>query len=123
MAAWMGKPQGEPRVFVIAGGGTGIETYRAPQKQGIPFITGILNENDIDYQLASDLAAGVISERSFMTISDAALEAAMARLASCDTVINCLKGYGETNAKNRLLYEKAISLGLKAGTPNSVSDD
>lgn len=109
----MGRPQGEPRIFVIAGGGTGIEIYRAMQKQGLPFITGILHENDIDYQLAKDLAAEVISERSFMTISDGALETAIARMTSCDTVINCLQSYGEINAKNRLLYEGAVALGLK----------
>lgn len=109
----MGKPQGEPRVFVIAGGGTGIEEYRALQKKGLPFVTGILHENDVDYQLAVDLAAGVISEPGFTAIRDETLEAAIARMQTCDAVINCLQSYGETNAKNRLLYEKAVALGLK----------
>lgn len=109
----MGRPQGEPHIFVIAGGGTGIETYRALQKQGLPFISGILHENDIDYQLAKDLAAEVISERSFKTISDRVLEVAIARMTSCDAVINCLQSYGEINAKNKLLVEKAVTMGLK----------
>ena len=110
----MGKPQGEPRVFVIAGGGTGIEEYRALQKMGIPFVTGILHESDIDYQLAKELAAEVISELSFMVIRDETLTTAMARIQSCDTVMNCLQGYGQMNEKNRLLYEKAAVLGLKS---------
>lgn len=109
----MGKPQGEPRVFVIAGGGTGIEEYRALQKKGLPFITGILHDNDIDYQLAAALAAEVISEPGFMAIRGETLEAATARLQSCDTVINCLKSYGEMNAKNRLLYERAVAMGKR----------
>ena len=109
----MGRPQGEPRIFVIAGGGTGIETYRALQKQGLSFITGILHENDVDYQLAKDLAAGVVSERSFVTISDETLESAVLRMQTCDTVINCLQTYGEANAKNRLLYDKAVALGKR----------
>lgn len=109
----MGKPQGEPKVFVIAGGGTGIAEYRVLQKKGMPFITGILHENDIDYQLATELAAEVISERSFMAIRDETLEAAIMRLQTCDTVINCLQSYGEMNAKNKILYKSAVALGLK----------
>lgn len=109
----MGKPQGEPKVFVIAGGGTGIAEYRVLQKKGMPFITGILHENDIDYQLATELAAEVISERSFMAIRDETLEAAIMRLQTCDTVINCLQSYGEMNAKNKILYKTAVALGLK----------
>jgi len=109
----MAKPPGEPKVFVIAGGGTGIEAYRILQKQGLSFITGILHENDIDYQLAKDLAAKIVSERSFMTIGDETLETAIKRMASCDTVINCLQSYGEINAKNKLLLEKAEQMGLR----------
>ena len=52
----MAKPKGKSEIFVIAGGGTGIEEYRTLQKKGLPFTTGILHENDIDYQLAADLA-------------------------------------------------------------------
>lgn len=109
----MGKPDGEPKVFVIAGGGTGIEQFRALQKKGLPFITGVLHENDIDYQLASDIAAKVIGEQSFMEIRKDTLDEAIQCLRTCDTVINCLRSYGEMNDKNRLLYKKAIELGLK----------
>lgn len=58
----MERPKGEPKVFVIAGGGTGIAEYRTLQKKRIPFVTGILHENDIDCQLARDLAAEVLCE-------------------------------------------------------------
>lgn len=108
----MGRPQGEPRIFVIAGGGTGIDEYRALQQQGLPFLTGILHENDVDFQVASELATEVISEPGFVTIRDETLQIATARLESCDTVINCLQTYGETNAKNRVLYERAVAMGL-----------
>ncbi len=109
----MGRPEGEPKIFVIAGGGTGIEEYRSLQKKRLPFVTGILHENDIDYQLAADLAAEVISEPGFTAIRDETLAAAIARLSDCDTVINCLKSYGEMNQKNRLLCQKAAEMGLK----------
>lgn len=109
----MGRPEGEARVFVVAGGGTGIGEYRALQKRGLPFVTGILHENDVDFQVAAELATEVISVPAFVTIRDATLETAAARLESCNTVINCLQSYGEMNAKNRLLYERAVAMGLR----------
>ena len=46
------KPAGEPQVFVVGGGGMGVECYRALQKRQIPFAAGILFANDVDYQVA-----------------------------------------------------------------------
>lgn len=109
----MERPKGEPRVFVIAGGGTGISEYRALQKKKMPFVTGILHENDIDYQLAQDLASELFFEKSFEPISDSVFQRALERMQSCDIVINCLKNYGETNIKNKVLYEAAQSMGKK----------
>lgn len=107
-------PVGEPKVFVIAGGGTGIAQYRALQKKRIPFATGILHENDIDYQVARDLSGEVFSEKAFEKISEEAFERALRRLAQCDIIMNCLHRYGEMNARNKELYEQAVSLGLRA---------
>lgn len=112
----MERTKGEPGVFVIAGGSTGAVEYRTLQKKRIPFVTGILHENDVDYQIASDLANEVFSEKSFERIGENVYQSALRRLESCDTVINCLKSYGEMNQKNKELYEKAVSLGLKSVT-------
>ncbi len=109
----MERPKGEPRVFVIAGGGTGIAEYRALQKKRIPFATGILHKNDIDYQLACDLAGEVFFEKSFEPIGDDVFQSALGCMQSCGTVINCLKSYGEINKKNKILYEEAVSHGKK----------
>ncbi len=108
----MERPKGEPRVFVIAGGGTGIAEYRTLQRKRIPFATGILHENDIDYQIAYDLASEVFSEKSFERIGEEVFQRALARLYACGTVINCLKSYGEINEKNKRLYEMAVAAGL-----------
>ncbi|MGI6211190.1 MAG: ABC transporter ATP-binding protein [Anaerovoracaceae bacterium] len=64
------KPTGEPQVFVISSGGSGIRTFRELQKEDIPFAAGILYENDIDYLLARYLAADVVTEKPFCEISD-----------------------------------------------------
>lgn len=109
----MERPRGEPRVFVIAGGGTGIAEYRTLQKKRIPFATGILHENDIDYQIACDLAGEVFAEKSFEKIGEEIYQSALRRLQFCDTIINCLHSYGEMNEKNKELYEKALSAGRR----------
>lgn len=109
----MERPKGEPSVFVIAGGGTGIAEYRALQKKRIPFATGVLHQNDIDYQLACDLAGEVFFEKSFEPIGDDVFQSALGCMQSCGTVINCLKNYGEINKKNKTLYEEAVSQGKK----------
>lgn len=115
----MARAKGEPHVFVIAGGGTGVAEYRKLQKRGIPFATGILHANDIDCQVARDLAAEMHVEKSFVCIGEDTFESALRRLRLCDTVIHCLREYGDINAKNRDLYEQALSL----GKPTVISAD
>lgn len=109
----MERPKGDPKVFVIAGNGAGIGEYRTLQRKRIPFVTGILHANDIDYQVAQDLAGEVFWEKSFQRISETTYQDALQRLRSCDTVINCLDSYGEMNEKNRKLYESAVDMGLR----------
>lgn len=107
----MAKPTGEPRLFVIAGGGTGISVYRMLQKKRIPFITGILHENDVDYQVAKALASEVIAECAFQSITDETFHIACDKLATCTEVQNCLTEYGEMNRHNEALYKKALQNG------------
>ncbi|TCL44469.1 ABC transporter ATP-binding protein [Harryflintia acetispora] len=109
----MERSPGEAAVFVIAGGGTGIPAYRALHKSGIPFATGILHENDVDYQLARDLANEVVYAPAFERIGKAAYARALQRMKACGTVLCCLKSYGEMNQKNRELFEEAGRLGLR----------
>lgn len=106
----MPRVPGKPQVFVIAGGGTGIETYRMLQKSRIPFSTGVLHENDVDYQVAKELAVEIILEKGFERISDEAFERALVCMRGCAKVINCLTSYGEMNARNRELAKAASNL-------------
>ncbi|MFA9465101.1 MAG: ABC transporter ATP-binding protein [Velocimicrobium sp.] len=109
----MNHTVGTPKVFVIAGGGSGITTYRKLQQKGIPFITGILHENDIDYQVAKNLANAVIVEESFEPISDTVYEKAKAAIRNCDYILNCLKQLGTMNKRNLELLQAAEQSGLK----------
>ena len=65
---------GKPEVFVIAGGGNGAPVYRRLQRGKIPFSTGILWKNDIDYPVACALAAKVIAEEAFETVTAETLD-------------------------------------------------
>lgn len=103
----------KPKVFVIAGGGTGIETYRRLQKEGISFVTGVLHQNDVDYQIALPLAAKVISEKAFERIGEDTFQQAVEQMKQCEHVINCLNQYGTMNQKNQELLRVAEQRGLR----------
>ena len=97
------KPAGAPTVFVIAGDGTGRSTYRQLQRNGIPFVTGILFENDLDYPVAKALATNVIVSKSFEPITGKTLEVAKTKLKECDRVICCRSHFGTFEKANEEL--------------------
>ena len=101
------KPEGEPKVFVIAGAGCGIPVYRALQKKGIPFATGILFENDVDYQVARALSSFVVSSPAFEKITDEQYQQAAKLLLRCESVIDAGTPIGTGNLKNRQLLQLA----------------
>ncbi len=107
--------KGTPEVFVIAGNGSGIPVYRRLQREGIPFITGILQENDTDCLAARNLAAEVIKERAFEPVSEETYALALARLRQCREVICPLRAFGSMNRCNEELLQEADRLGLRKG--------
>ena len=100
-------PKGQPKLFVIGGGGLGIPVYRKLQRAGIPFIAGILHTNDLDYPVASALAAEVVTEQPFEPIREAAIRSAEKAMQQCDGVLCCLEQFGTQNQGNRQLLELA----------------
>lgn len=104
---------GKSRIFVIAGGGSGRMVYRTLQRRGIPFVTGILFENDLDYPIARVLAAEVIATKSFEPISDKRIEAAKKRIDTCEMVLCCRKEFGTFESANHDLLEYAKLSGKK----------
>ncbi|MCR5666413.1 MAG: ABC transporter ATP-binding protein [Eubacterium sp.] len=101
------RPVGEPKVFVISSGGSGIRVFRKLQKEDIPFAAGILYENDIDYELARLLAMEVVTEKPFVSISDEAFERACRLIDGCERVFSCNVPIGECNARIKQLLEYA----------------
>lgn len=99
--------EGEPEVFVISSGGTGIPVYRRLQKEHIPFAAGILYENDMDYRLARLLAAEVITEEPFEEIREETLQKAFETMGKCKRVINAGVKIGTWNIGIERLLERA----------------
>ncbi len=102
---------GAPEVFVIGGGGAGIPVYRRLQRQGIPFAAGVLQENDLDFPVASALAAEVVAEKRFQPIGEASLRRAAAVMADCRRGLCPLTEFGPFNEGNRQLLRLAGEAG------------
>ncbi len=103
---------GTPKIFVIAGGGSGPSTFRRLQRMHIPFAAGIIPENDMDYPAASALAAALVSEKAFEPFSHETISKAKKIIESCRRVICCNDNFGTLNDGNRILYEFAEQNGF-----------
>ena len=102
--------RGEPRVFVLGGGGRGIPVYRALQRAEIPFAAGVLPENDLDLPTARALAAEVLTDRANEPVSAERVNEALKVLESCEKLI-CVTDFGTVNAENHRLVEAAEKSG------------
>lgn len=102
---------GKSKYFVIAGGGTGIPVFHLLQSKMIPFATGILYENDIDYPTAKELTSTIISQKAFEVIEESQYEEAVQVMNECEYVICTLSEFGTLNETNQRLYELAKTQG------------
>ena len=103
---------GEPQVFVIGGGGSGVPVYRALQRAGIPFAAGILPESDLDYPVAKALAAALFGIPAFAAADEQTEANAASCMRSIGRVVSTVPAFGETNAANQRLCEAAKEEGL-----------
>lgn len=99
--------QGEPQIFVIGGGGSGIPVYHRLQRMGVPFAAGILHRNDLDYPVARALAAELVEEAAYQPVTAGTLARALAALERCGKAVCTLPAFGPLNEANRLLWEAA----------------
>ena len=108
----LARPEGEPEVFVIAGGGTGAPCFRQLAREGTPFATGVLHEHDADGIIARQLATQVIYERDFEPVSAESVGRAREVLLTCCEVICCVSEFATMNARNAGLVEVARAAGI-----------
>lgn len=104
--------EGKPEIFIVSGNGCGIPIYRVLQKKGIPFRTGILFENDVDYQVATALGSEVFVEQAFHPISDKLYKQAYEGLKKSKFVVDAGTQRGEFNNVNGKLLEEARKLNI-----------
>lgn len=105
------RVEGEPSVLVLSNSGSGIPVYRRLQREGTPFVAGILSPNDIDCALARLLAVRVIETPPFEALSDAAVEEAEGWVRRCGRVIDAGMVIGSQNARVREVLALAEALG------------
>lgn len=95
----MERTEGAPKAFVLCGGGSGVHTFRSLQKKNVPFAAGVLSENDIDYLVASELAAKVISVPAFEEAGEVSIQEAMECIKGCERLIVCTESFGASNRR------------------------
>ena len=110
------RADGEPKVFVIAGAGSGRRTFRELQRKSVPFAAGIISRNDLDYPAAKALAAKVVAAESFEPVDDETLQSAKEQIDRCDTVICCREHFGTQEAYNEELWKYAQAAGKQIYT-------
>ena len=103
---------GDPLVFVIGGGGSGIPVYRRLQRQRIPFAAGVIHEGDLDYPVAKALSARLVTQDAYGPIGLAALREAEEIMLRCRAVLCPQTRFGPMNEGNLRLRELAAERGL-----------
>ncbi len=96
----------DARVHVVCGGGSGANLMRLLAKKGIAFTAGVVHVSDVDYVIARNTAAHLITEKPYREITDTAFEKAK-ELISKKVVIDSGFPVGEFNMKNLELLKCA----------------
>ena len=79
--------EGAPYAFVLGGMGKATTVYRRLTREGTPFATGILAENDMDIPAARHLAARILTTAPFAPPSEAVLTEARQTLLNCGALL------------------------------------
>ena len=94
-------------MFVLAGGGSGIPAYRALQRKNIPFSTGILCENDVDFQVARSLAAEIVSVPAFAVLAEQDAARGAEAMLRAGALLSVCERFGEANGAAKSLIALA----------------
>lgn len=102
-----------PKVFVVGGGGQATKIYRALNKKGIGFYSGILFKNDIDYSSSKILAQQTIAEEGFVEIGYEKVEKSKELIRHCQIVIDSGVSLKGINRGNYELFRFAKKEGIR----------
>ncbi len=90
------RAEGESRAFVLGGMGCATVVYRRLTREGFPFATGILAENDMDIPAARHLADRILTTAPFAPPDEAVMTEARQTLLNCGVLF--IPGGFETHA-------------------------
>lgn len=100
-------------VFIIGGGGKATPIYRAFTKRGIGIYSGIIHENDVDYEIGRTMGIKLFTEKPFESISDESFDLAIRNLNNSKIIIDTGFSVGETNKRNIDIIKEALKLDKK----------
>ncbi|MGO0985678.1 ABC transporter ATP-binding protein [Clostridioides difficile] len=100
-------------VFIIGGGGKATPIYRAFTKRGIGIYSGVIHENDIDYEIGRTMGIKLFTEKPFESISDENFDLAIRNLNNSKIIIDTGFSVGETNKRNIDIIKEALKLDKK----------
>ncbi|MCC0706364.1 ABC transporter ATP-binding protein [Clostridioides sp. ES-S-0190-01] len=100
-------------VFIIGGGGKATPIYRAFTKRGIGIYSGIIHENDIDYEIGRTMGIKLFTEKPFESISDESFDLAIRNLNNSKIIIDTGFSVGETNKRNIDIIKEALKINKK----------
>ncbi len=106
-----------PYVYVVAGNGTGIPIFRILARNSVPFATGILQENDVDYKLAKLMRANVDATPAFEPVQSEDVDRVIKKLVRLDpdslSVIDAGVRMGTSNREIATLLKMLCDLNIR----------
>lgn len=110
------------RVFVVGGNGMGTPIYRALTKKEIGISSGILHENDIDYEIGRTIGIKMTTMKAFESITTNIFNKALEDLYESEVLIDSGFPVGELNIKNIELVKIALSKGKKVFSLRNIEE-
>lgn len=109
-------------VFIIGGGGKATPIYRAFTKKGIGLYSGIIHENDVDYEIGRTMGIKMFTEKPFEPISEESFDLAIRNLNDSKIIIDTGFSVGETNKKNIDIIKEALKLDKKVYSFRTIDE-
>lgn len=110
------------RVFVVGGNGMGTPIYRALTKKEIGISSGILHENDIDYEIGRTIGIKMTTMKAFESITANIFNKALDDLYESEVLIDSGFPVGELNIKNVELVKIALNKGKKVFSLRNIGE-
>lgn len=114
--------EGTPQVALMCGNGSGIPFFRILARKNIPFVAGILFENDIDSHIAKSVTKNVISTSPFSPVTEKTVQEMRDALSNVECVIDCGFTTGKYNEVNIKLICEYLANGGKVFTARSEGE-